>query len=97
MYTSIRRYKASPGAAAEVGRRVNQGFVPIISKAPGFVAYYVVDGGNDIVASISIFQDQAGAEESIRMAAGWVKANIASLLPNPPEITAGEVTVHKTA
>jgi len=97
MYASIRRYKTSPGAAAELAQRVNQGFVPIISKAPRFVAYYVVDAGNDVVASVSVFQDQAGAEESNRMAADWVKENIASLLTGPPEITAGAVTVHKTA
>ena len=97
MYASIRRYKTSPGAAAELARRVNQGFVPIISKAPGFVAYYVVDAGNDVVASVSVFQDQAGAEESNRMAADWVKENIVSLVSGSPEITAGAVTVHKTA
>ena len=97
MYASIRRYKTSPGAGAELAQRVNQGFVPIISKAPGFVAYYLVDAGNDVVASVSVFQDQAGAEESNRMAANWVKENIASLVSGPPEITAGAVTVHKTA
>jgi len=96
MYASIRRYKTSTGAAAELARRVNEGFVPIISAAPGFVAYYVVDAGNDVVASVSVFQDQAGSEESNRMAADWVKENITSLLPAPPEITAGAVTVHKT-
>jgi hypothetical protein len=76
---------------------VSQGFVPIISQAPGFVAYYVVDAGNDLVASVSVFQDQAGAEESNRMAADWVKQNIASLVSGVPEITAGAVTVHKKA
>ena len=97
MYASIRRYKTSPGAAAEIAQRVNQGFVPIISQAPGFVAYYVVDAGNDLVASVSVFQNQAGSEESNRMAADWVKKNIASLFSGPPEITAGAVTVQKTA
>ena len=97
MYASIRRYKTSPGAAAEIAQRVNQGFVPIISQAPGFVAYYVVDAGNDLVASVSVFQNQAGSEESNRMAADWVKKNIASLFSGPPEITAGAVTVYKTA
>jgi hypothetical protein len=97
MYASIRRYKTNPGAAGEISRRVNQGFVPIISKAPGFVAYYVVDAGNDVAASVTVLQDQAGAEESNRMAADWVKKNIASLFSGPPEITAGAVTVHKTA
>ena len=76
---------------------MNQGFVPIVSKAPGFVAYYVVDAGNDVVASVSVFQDQNGAEESNRMAADWVKENIASLVSGPPEVTAGAVTVHQTA
>ena len=93
MFASIRKYKTSPGSAAELSKLVNDGFVPIISKAPGYVAYYVVDAGNDIVASISIFQDKAGAEQSVQMAAEWVKQNIASLLPDPPEITAGAVTV----
>ena len=97
MYASIRRYGTTPGAAAELARRVNQGFVPIISAARGFVAYYVVDAGNDVVASVSVFQDQAGAEESNRMAADWVKGNLASLVSGPPEVTAGAVTVHKTA
>ena len=97
MYASIRRYKTSLGAAAEIAQRVNQGFVPIISKAPGFIAYHLVDAGNDVVATVSVFQDQAGAEESNRMAADWVKSSIASLLSGPPEITAGTVTVHTTA
>lgn len=97
MYASIRRYKTTPGGAAELARRVNQGFVPMISTAPGFVAYYVVDAGNDVVASVSVFQDQAGVDESNRMAADWVKENIAALVVGAPEITAGIVTVHKTA
>ena len=97
MYASVRRYKTSAGAAAEISRRVNEGFVPIVSKAPGFVAYDLVDAGNDVVVTVSVFQTQAGAEESNRMARDWVKQTIASLLSGPPDITAGTVTVHKTA
>jgi hypothetical protein len=97
MYASIRKYKTNPGAVDELSRRVEQGFVPLVSRAPGFVAYYVVDAGNDVVASVSIFQNQAGAEESNRLAATWVRDNIASLFSGPPEITAGEVRVQKTA
>ena len=97
MYVSIRRYKTTPSAAHELARRVNKGFLPIISKVPGFVAYYTVDAGNDVVASVSVFEDEAGAEESNRMAADWVKENIASLVSGSPEITAGAVTVHKIA
>ena len=93
MYASIRRYSTVKGASAELAQRVNQGFLPIISSAPGFIAYYVVDAGNDEVASVSIFQDQAGAEASNREAADWVKANLATLVAGAPDITAGVVTV----
>ena len=97
MYASIRKYKTNPGKAGELARRVHEGFLPIISKTPGFVAYYVVEAGNDVTASVSVFQSQASAEESNRIAAGWVKENIASFFEGSPEITAGSVTVHKTA
>ena len=95
MYASVRRYETDPGSVDELMRRVEEGFVPIVSKAPGFIAYYALDAGDGVVASINIFEDQAGAEESDRRAADWVKENVASLLPNPPEATAGDVRVHK--
>jgi hypothetical protein len=74
---------------------VNEGFVPLISQVPGFLAYYWVDAGGSVMVSTSIFEDQAGAEESNRRAADYVRENLAVLLPNPPQITAGEVVVHK--
>lgn len=94
MYATVRRYEGvtDPG---EAGRRVNEGFVPLISEIPGFVAYYWVDAGNGVMVSTSVFKDQAGAEESNRRAAAWVKENLAPLLPNPPQITAGNVVAHK--
>ncbi len=44
---------------------------------------------------MSVFEDQAGAEESTRMAGNYVKDNLASLMLNPLEITAGEVSTHE--
>lgn len=49
--------------------------MPIIEGSPGFVAYFGVDHGDGDVATVSIFEDEAGAEESNRRAAGWVKDN----------------------
>jgi hypothetical protein len=74
---------------------VNEGFVPIISQIPGFVALYLVDAGGGVMISTSVFEDQAGAEESNRRAADYVRQNLAQLLPNPPQITSGEVVAHK--
>jgi hypothetical protein len=77
--------------AAEAGRQVKEGFVPLLRDMPGFVAYYWVNAGGGVMVSTSIFQDQAGEEESTKRAADFVSANLASLLPNPPQVTAGEV------
>ncbi len=95
MYIAVRRYKVKPGSIDEIVRSVSEGFVPLISQASGFMAYYAVDAGNDIIFSVSIFQDQAGADESTRSAADWVKQNLAALVEGPPEITAGVVKTYK--
>jgi hypothetical protein len=94
MYATVRRYEGvtDPG---EAGRRVQEGFVPLISDIAGFVAYYWVDAGDGVMTSTSISQDQAGAEESNTRAADWVRENLAELLPNPPQVTAGDVVAHK--
>jgi hypothetical protein len=98
MHVAIRRYQMDPSASVEeLMRRVNEGFIPIIKDAPGFLAYYAVDSGLGTVTSVSVFENQAGADESNRMAADWVRENLASMLPNPPEITAGEVGAHEAA
>ena len=94
MYAAVRRYEGvtNPG---EAGRRVAEGFVPLVSKIPGFVAYYWVDAGGGVMVSTSVFQDKASAEESNKKAADWVRQNTAPMLPNPPQITAGEVVAHQ--
>ena len=94
MYATVRRYEGVTDPS-EAGRRVNEGFVPLISTIPGFVALYLVNAGGGVMISTSVFQDQSGAEESNRRAADYVRQNLASLLPNPPQITAGEVVAHK--
>jgi hypothetical protein len=97
MYASIRRYNITGAESVEeVTRRVKEGFVPIISQTPGFVAYSLVDAGDGVVASISMFDDEAGAEESNRRAAEWVKQNLAHAVSGAPQVTAGMVTLHKT-
>jgi hypothetical protein len=92
MYAAVRRYEGVTDPA-EVSRLVEEGYVPLVRQVPGFVAYYWVDAGNSVCLSTSVFQDQAGAEESTLRASNFVRDNLASLLPNPPQITAGNVPV----
>ena len=95
MYAMVRRYDGVTNSR-EAGKRVNDGFVPLISQLPGFVAYYWVDAGSGVMISTSVFQDQASAQESNKKAEEWVrKNNMASMMPNLPQITSGEVVSHK--
>ncbi len=96
MYVTIRRYKITPGSTAELKRRIQEGFLPIISKVPGFVEYFWTSSGENEMFSVNVFTDRKGAEESVRAAAQYVREHITSLLPNPPEVITGEVVVHQT-
>ena len=94
MYVAVRRYEGVTDSR-KVAQLVEEDYVPIISEMPGFVAYYCVDAGDGVMVSTSVFEDQSSEEESNRRAADYVRQNMASLLPNPPQITAGEVVAQR--
>ena len=91
MHVTIRRYTIHPGSTTDLIGRINTSFLPIISQAPKFVAYYAFDEGDGDVSAISIFKDEASASASNDLAASWVLKNVASLIAVPPQIIAGEV------
>jgi hypothetical protein len=97
MHAAIRQYRVDPDSVDEIVRGVNEGLLPIIEGASGFRAYYALDAGGGTIASVSVFEDRAGAEESTRLAADWIRENMASLFPEPPEVLQGEVVVHGAA
>lgn len=90
MYATVRRYDGVTDVREAI-RRVNEGFIQIVSEIPGFVAYYWVDAGGGVMISTSVFQDRASAEQSNARASDYVRENLAAVLPNRPQITAGEV------
>ena len=96
MYAAVRRTEGVT-APKEVRRHVVEEFLPIISEMPGFVAYYVVDAGEGVMLSTSVFEHQEAEEESSWRAGEFVAQHIAPLSPNPPQITAGEVVAHKAS
>jgi hypothetical protein len=94
MYVAVRRYEGATDPQ-KVAQLVDEGFVPIISEMPGFVAYYVVDAGDGVVLSTSVFEHKDAEEQSTFLAGEFVAEHLAPLLPNPPQITAGEVVAYK--
>jgi hypothetical protein len=95
-WLTVRRYEGVTDTK-EAARVVQEGFVPLISKLPGFIAYYWVDAGNGVMISVSIYTNKAAEEESNRVAADFAKKHMAPLLPNPPQITAGHVVATAAA
>jgi hypothetical protein len=97
MYAAVRRYDGVTDTK-EVARQVEERFLPVLSEMPGFVAYYVVDAGDGVMVSTSVFEHQAAEEQSSWRAGEFVAQYIAPLTPNPPQITAGDVVVaHKAS
>ena len=94
MYIAVRRYEGVSDVQ-KVRQLVDEGFVPIISEIPGFVAFYWVDVGDGVVASTSVYEHKHAEEQSTIEAREFVQEHLAPLMPNPPQVTAGEVGVYK--
>lgn len=94
MYAVVRRYR-SPQLIDELAQ--NQDAVEaLITGIAGFVSYTILrteDGG----ITLSVYQDQAGAEESIRQARAWTQANISPVAQSPAEVSQGDVILHLDA
>jgi hypothetical protein len=89
MYASIRQYNGRN--VGEFARRVQEGFVPIVRQVPGFVAWYLVDGGGGALFTITLCEDRGGAEASVSAAADWVPENVGDLVEGSPAVINGEV------
>jgi hypothetical protein len=98
MYTTIRHYNVTPDSTDEVIKRAIDGFIPIISKTPGFLTYDLVNTGRDTLTTISTFENLAGTEKSNEPAETWIKDNnLASRFTGPPIVMGGLVGGHKSA
>ena len=65
----------------------------IIRPIKGFVSYSLLrsaDGG----ASVTVCQDKAGTDESLRVAREWIQKNASSVSANPPAVSEGSVILH---
>ena len=94
MYVAVRRYEGVTNPS-EAGRIVNEGFVPLISEIPGFIAYYWVDAGDGVIVSTSVYEHKDAEEQTNFVAGEFVAEHLLPLMPNPPQITTGEVVAYK--
>jgi hypothetical protein len=92
MYASIRIYKAD--SIEDVARMVNEDFLPVLERMPGFLSYYCVAADNGTWATVSIFDTDPQTEESNRLAAEFVQNSEMISLVRRVELITGEVVVH---
>jgi hypothetical protein len=97
MHATIRRYEGvDQNRTVELTGKVNETLVPKLSKLEGFKGYYMIEASNGVISTVGIFETAEQADESTRVAAGWVRdENFESALPNAPKITSGKVVSHK--
>jgi hypothetical protein len=94
MYVAVRRFEGVTDSQ-KVAQVAKEGFVPLISEMPGFVAYYLVDAGDGVTVSTSVFEHKDAEEQSTFRAGEFVAEHLAPLMPNPPQVPAGAVVASK--
>lgn len=97
MHITIRRYQIHPGSTRHLVDMIRTKFLPIIQQAPNFIAYYAIDEGDGDISAVSIFEDEASALASNRLAANWILEHLSHLITMPPKIIAGDVVAHAVA
>ena len=89
MYAVIRSYSGQ--GAPELFDRLAQsdGAVETLFRGiDGFVSYMAVRTGEESGTTVTICRDKAGADESSRLAAGWVGEHV-GVSVNPPLVSEG--------
>ena len=94
MFAVIRHYHFDKKDSAEIDRLIREEFVPLVRKAKGFRRYYWLDTGEGEGASFGVFNDKAGADESVHIAADFVRDRLSKLLRQKPEIIEGPIKAH---
>jgi len=96
MHAIIRRYDGvDQNRTAELTDKVNETLLPKLNKLPGFMGYYLIEAGNGIFSSLSLFETREQGMESTKIVATWIRdENLSTLIPNEPKITSGIVVAH---
>jgi heme-degrading monooxygenase HmoA len=93
MFIAVRKYRVRRGSGAEWTKRVQDSFVPLMRGLKGFRGYYLLDGGPDVVITISMFDSADEALVSNEKAADWVRNNVLEFARGMPEVMVGDVLI----
>ena len=92
MYATVRSYTVAPGLAEGLEERASE-VTRVIGSIDGFRAYYLIRTAEGAV-SVSVYDTQAGAEESAKAAAAFLRESLPDLQVGAPDVVSGEVVVN---
>jgi hypothetical protein len=92
MFATIRTYNGVPTLTEELVKHEDD-IKAVLSPIAGFRAYYLIKTSNGAV-SMTVCTDRAGAEESNRVAATWLKDKLPRFATTTPLIVTGDVQIH---
>lgn len=95
MYCSVRRYRTDPSQIDEIMHRIDEGFCEQLEREPGFVAYQALDCGDGTCITITTFRDEEGAEDSVALAAAFVRDRLSDIEIERVDAFAGETKVSR--
>jgi hypothetical protein len=91
MYATIRAYQGNADLADALIENESE-IRRVIGEIEGFRAYYLLKLAEG-TATVSVFDDEAGAEASTAAAAAWLAENLPDMAATP-YVTAGEVVLN---
>ena len=77
MFASVRRYRLESGSIDDLLHLVDSDFAESVQELDGFVEYQLVECGNGEIVTITTFTDRSSAEESMQLAANWIRDTLA--------------------
>ena len=90
VYVTTRHYSGLDRSSLdEIARRRDE-IETFVKGRPGLRGWYAIASG-DSMTTITISEDRQSAEETITQVAAWIRENMPTFLPNPPEVRMGEV------
>jgi hypothetical protein len=92
MYASVRTYAVLPEFVDQLVRHQSE-VKQVLREIDGFRAYYLIRTGDGGAISVSVYDDQAGADRSTQAAREWILANLPDADPGPPLVAGGEVVI----
>ena len=97
MYASIRRYRMGAGSMDDAMHLADTELADRLAEEPGFVDYQVVATGDDMITSMTIFEDEEQCLASNDMAAQFVREHMGPFQIERLDVFGGEVMVSRAA